>query len=85
MVMMPPPPNNPTFLKITVQNVGTSPTTLTNLTFHRYDSWWAKFRKRAKFSAVLNTYRGPQLPHKLEVGAEWCALMEQDERFRELP
>jgi hypothetical protein len=84
MVMMPPPPNNPTFLKITVQNVGTAPTTLTNITLHQYASRWSRFRNRATFSAVLNNYKGPQFPHKLEIGAEWSGLMEQDERFGEL-
>jgi len=84
MVMIPPAPKNPTFLRITVQNVGTSPTTLTNITFHQYPSWWARFRNRATFNAVLNNYGGPQFPHKLEVGAEWSGLMEQDGRFQEL-
>lgn len=81
MVMMPPPPNEPRFLKITVQNVGTLPTTLTNISFHAYNSRWAKFRNRASVNAVLNTYQGPQFPYKLEVGGEWQALMQQDEKF----
>jgi hypothetical protein len=81
MVMMPPPPNNPNFLKMTVQNVGTAPTTLTNLSLHTYGSRWAKFKNRATVNAVLNHYQGAQLPHKLEVGAEWSGLMEHDEKF----
>ena len=81
MVMMPPPPNNPRYLKILVQNVGTTTTTITNLTFHIYSSGWAKLRNRATINAVLNHYQGPQLPHKLDVGSEWTGLMEQDEHF----
>lgn len=81
MVMMPPPPNNPTFLKITIQNVGTAPTTITNLSFYSYDSWWKRCRNRATINAVLNHYKGPQLPHKLDIGEEWCGVMEQDQKF----
>jgi hypothetical protein len=83
MVMMPPPPHNPRILKITVQNVGTSPTTITNLTFHTYDSWWRRFRRRPSVSAVLNHYRGPDMPHMIEVGGEWVAVMEQEGEFNE--
>ena len=100
MVNYPAPPNNPRFLKITVQNVGTTATTLTNAGFYIYGSRWAKFRCRPfvmKFmsrtrlwklagqpklrAAVLNEYQGPQFPHKLEVGGEWQALMEQPGDF----
>lgn len=100
MVQMPSPPNNPRFLKITVQNVGTTTTTLTNAGFHIYASRWTMFRCRpvvmgflhrtglGKFlgpprlrMAVLSTYQGPQFPHKLEVGGEWQALMEQPDDF----
>jgi hypothetical protein len=44
LVMMPPPLNNPGFLKPTVHNVGTAPTTITNVCFHTYRSRWARFR-----------------------------------------
>ena len=81
MVMVPPPSNNPTFLKVTVQNVGTATTTITNVTLHTYESRWKRLRNRATINAVLNHYRGPQFPQKLEVGAEWSGLMEQDGRF----
>jgi hypothetical protein len=100
MVQMPSPPHNPRFLKITVQNVGTTTTTLTNAGFYIYGSRWTKFRCRPfvmRFlhrtrlgkllgplklrAAVLNAYQGPQLPHKLEVGSEWQALMEQSAEF----
>lgn len=89
-VQMPAPPGNPRFLRITVQNIGTTTTTLTNLEFFTFISRWerllsrAKLRKRpAERHAVLNDYRGPQLPHKLEVGSEWQALMQQDGRFED--
>jgi len=90
MVQMPTPLGNPRFLKITVQNIGTTTTTITNLEFFTLvPRWvrfllWAKLKKRlTETRAVLNDYQGPQFPHKLEVGSEWQALMQQDERFED--
>jgi hypothetical protein len=88
MIEMPSPPGNPRYLKITVQNVGTAPTTLTNVEFFEEISRWkrilSKFRPKIRageIHAILNDYRGPQIPHKLEVGGEWNALMEQNKKF----
>jgi hypothetical protein len=85
MVKMPPPPNNPKFLRMTVQNIGTAPTTMTNVTFHTYGSWWKRLRKKKPiFCAVLNDFEGPPYPRTLEVGGEWAAVMAQDDRFATL-
>ena len=46
MVQMPSLPYNPRFLRIVVQNVGATTTTLTNAGFNLYGSRWAKFRVR---------------------------------------
>lgn len=82
MVKVPSPPNKPKFLRMTVQNSGTAPTTITNATFHTYGARWKRLRKsKPSFSAVLNAYEGPPLPHRLEVGGEWSALVEQNDRF----
>ena len=77
MVQMPAPQGNPRFLRITVQNIGTATTTLTNMGFFTFAARWARFLWRAKLRkrpderrAVLIDYQGPQLPHKLEVGSE---------------
>ncbi len=90
MVQMPPPPKNPRFLRITVQNNGTAPTTLTNVEFFDIIPKWKRIlyrlhlKKRGEeVHAVLNDYRGPQIPHKLEVGTEWVALMEQNKKFED--
>lgn len=90
MVQMPPPPKNPRFLRITVQNVGTAPTTLTNVAFFQMHPKWKRILYKlhlrkwdAETRALLNDYRGPQIPHKLEVGSEWVGLMEQDATFEE--
>src|SRR5258708_24201995 len=91
MVQMPSPPKNPRFLRVTVQNVGTASTTLTNLEFFKLVPRWKRLlyrlhlKKRGEeIHAILNDYRGPQIPHKLEVGSEWVALMEQDAGFEDL-
>lgn len=82
MVQMPPPPGNPRFLRVTVQNIGTQPTTVTNVSFFRYKSRWARWRYRPESpAALMNEFSGPRLPHKLEVGGEWMASMQEDEKF----
>src|ERR1700678_768002 len=88
LVQMPAPPGNPRFLRITIQNIGTATTTLTNVDFFtlvprwRRLLWWARLKKRpAETRAVLNHYQGPKFPQKLEVGSEWQALMQQDDGF----
>ena len=91
MIQMPRPPKNPRFLRVTVQNIGTAPTTLNNLEFFKIIPRWTRLfyklylKKRGEeIHAVLgNDYRGPQLPHKLEVGSEWTVLMQQDEGFED--
>ncbi len=90
MVQMPPPPGNPKFLRMTVQNIGTATTTLTNFEFFKTLPRWQRIltkihlkKRTAETRAVLNDYRGPQFPHKLEVGSEWVGLMEQDASFED--
>jgi hypothetical protein len=84
IIMMPPPPGNPKFVSVTVQNVGTAATTLTSLTLQVYDSTWKRKRRKASSNFVVVNYQGPGLPFKLEVGGDWRALVPQDERFENL-
>jgi len=84
MVKMPPIPDNPRYLEITVQNRGTSPTSITNVTFHTYASTWDRIRQRnPTLSAVINGYEGLPFPRPLEVGRDWVALVRQ-EQFEEM-
>lgn len=83
-VIMPRLPGNPTFVSVTVRNIGTATTTLTNLTLQVYDSLWKRKRRKASSNYVIVKYEGPALPSKLEVGGEWRALVPQDERLEEL-
>lgn len=90
MIQMPPPPRNPRFLRITVQNIGTAPTTLTNVEFFETIPRWKRLlykfhlKKRGEeIHAIMTDHRGPQIPHKLEVGSEWVGLMQQDRKFED--
>jgi hypothetical protein len=40
-------------------------------------------KRGEEIHAVLNDYRGPQIPHTFEVGSEWVGLMEQDAGFED--
>jgi hypothetical protein len=85
MVQMPPPQSNPTFIKITLQNRGTAPTTVNNFSFHSYESRWKRLRRKpAGFNAVLNDYQGPPFPRPLEIGGEWVAMVRQEGKLDEL-
>jgi hypothetical protein len=90
MIQMPPPLRNPRFLRVTVQNIGTAPTTITNVEFYELIPRWKRIlyelhlkKRDEEIHAIMNDFRGPQIPHKLEVGSEWVALMEQDEKFED--
>ena len=85
LVKMPPPPGNPQYIRITIQNRGTVPTSITNITLHTYPSTWARRRySKAIFNAVLNDYEGPPYPQPLEVGREWSGCAIQDEKIEGL-
>jgi len=84
--MMPPGPGNPSFLRITVRNVGSAPTTITSYSLHSFKSFRSKFRKRdfdAAESAVIALYKGKQCPVKLDIGEQVDVLMEHDSYFEE--
>lgn len=83
MVIMPPPPGDPHFLRIVVQNVGTAPTTITNYTLHSFNGLLSRFRNNRTKNAVVTQYIGKQCPTKLDVGEEVSIMVEQDSRFEE--
>jgi hypothetical protein len=86
MVIMPPPPGDPYFLRIIVRNVGSAPTTITNYTLHLFIGFRSRFKKtevNAAKNAVLTRYIGKQCPTKLDVGEEVNIMVEHDSRFEE--
>lgn len=82
--MVMPLPGGPRFLRITVENIGTAPTTIQSLGFATYSSHWARWRfQPSDPCGFLQKYDGPQLPYKLDVGAEFVGHIQQDEAFNE--
>jgi len=84
MVKRPAPPGDPKFLSVSIQNIGTVPTTLTNYGLFQYASKRDRRKQKAEFAGILNLYEGTQAPHKLEIGDEAKILMQQDSDFAEL-
>ncbi len=86
MVLIPPPPGDPYFLRIIVRNVGSAPTTITNYTLHSFTGLRSRFSKtevNASKNAVVTQYVGKQCPTKLNIGEEVSILVEHDSRFEE--
>ena len=48
MIQMPPTPKNPRYLRITVQNIGTAPTTLTNVEFFEAIPRWKRILSKLR-------------------------------------
>ncbi len=85
MKMLPPPPKDPTYLRITVCNVGTAPTTITALGLSVYRSWLARRRhRRSKSFVVVQPAPHQPLPYRLDVGCEWTGFTIQNDEFDEL-
>ena len=84
MVQRPALPGDPKFLKITIQNIGTQPTTLKNYGLFQYATNRDRKRHKPETAAVLNEYQGAKYPYKLEVGAEAQLLMQQDASFEQM-
>lgn len=84
MVMRPAPQGDPHFLRVSIQNTGSTQTTLTNYGLNQYGSKRRRFKKQLPtFSAVLNYYQGAKTPYKLGVGEEATILMEQNPEFED--
>lgn len=81
MVQRPAPHGDPKFLKVTIQNVGTEATTLTNYGFFQYSSERDRKRRKPQTAAVLVNYEGAKYPHKLAVGDEAQIYMQHDLSF----
>lgn len=84
MKMMPTPPNDPTYMRVNVRNLGTTATKLTTLGLHLYNSEKSAKKLKPDRSFVIVEPVAGKLPHRLEVGDEWDAYINQDERFNEM-
>ncbi|HTD22500.1 MAG TPA: hypothetical protein VK738_07590 [Terriglobales bacterium] len=81
MVKRPAPPGDPKYLKVSIQNIGTAPTTLTNYGFYQYASEKDRSRHKPETAAVLNIYQGAVVPYRLAVGDEATIFMEHNLEF----
>ena len=73
-------PGHPPFLRITLENRGTAPTTIVSYTIETYLSRWARFRRRASIRFIENFLKPP---HKLEVGGYFVIQIIQRAEFNE--
>lgn len=70
------------YISAVAVNLGDRATTITNLGFLYYDSWFkAVFRRKRPDSAfvVATPSQAQMIPYRFEPGAQWQGLAEQDE------
>ena len=71
-----------TYVSATVVNCGDRATTLTNMGFLYYESWFKAHlrRNRADQAFIIATPSQAQvLPYRFEAGAQWIGMADQDE------
>ncbi|MDP2451496.1 MAG: hypothetical protein Q8M93_04335 [Polaromonas sp.] len=77
-----PDPN--TYVSVTAVNLGDRATTITNLGFLYYDSWFkANFRRKKTTKAFIITSpsQSQRLPYRFENGDQWVGFAEQDDHI----
>ena len=78
-LMFPHGDNNPK-LALFVTNRGDTPTTITHMVIFIYPSRWAKFRRKSKMSAVVNS---PNVPAEVGVNKQWNGMMLHEKKTTE--
>lgn len=73
-----------TYLVLNVKNVGTAPTTITNVTLHTFDNAWKRIRNIPTKSLVVLDASPMQLPHTLEVGKYALGMIKQTEELEQM-
>jgi hypothetical protein len=71
-----------TYVSVTAVNLGDRATTITNLGFLYYDSWFtAQLRqnKADKAFIIATPSQAQALPYRFEAGAQWIGLADQDD------
>lgn len=66
------------YINVVVVNVGDKPTTLTHLCGHTYRNRLDRLRGKREKIFVINTGPESPIPHKIEVGDRWSAMVGQD-------
>ena len=73
-----------TYISVTAVNYGDRATTITNLGFLYYESWFKAHlrRKRSDGAFIITTPSQAQvLPYRFEAGAQWIGIANQDEKI----
>lgn len=77
-----PLPDPATYISVKAVNVGDRATTITNLGYLYYKSWWKAYLRKKSYDATFIIPRpseAQRLPYKFEVGDQWLGICVQDE------
>ena len=80
-------PKKSTYAEITFTDLGSSPTTITNLTMVHYKSLWDRLRRKPDSQFVVTSPEATSaytIPRMLHVGEEWRGLIEQNSEVAEM-
>ena len=70
-----------TYVTVTAVNHGDRPTTITNLGFLYYDSWFKAYilrRRPTKSFVIAMPSQAQVIPYRFEPGAQWLGMADQD-------
>jgi hypothetical protein len=76
-----------TYVSVTAVNLGDRATTITNLGFLYYNSWFkAKIRRNKPDKAFIISMpsQAQVIPYRFDAGAQWIGLADQDEQVVEM-
>lgn len=74
-----------TLILANVTNYGDRPTTITNLGFLYFKSFWSQLRKRSDRAFIIpNPSTAQRLPFELKQGSVWSGITIQDEQVAEM-
>jgi hypothetical protein len=68
------------FIYLTVNNVGTAPTTITLVLLYAYANWFQYLRGRPCHEAIVNHALAQTIPYKLEPGERFMSRVLQKEK-----
>jgi hypothetical protein len=76
-----------TYVSATAVNLGDRATTITNLGFTYYESWFKAYLRRnrpSKAFIITSPSQAQSLPYRFEVGAQWMGLANQGEDVKQM-
>lgn len=83
-----PIPDPKTYVTVTATNYGDRATTITNLGFLYYKSWWRAYmpfvRKSERAFIITTPSQAQVIPYRFEPGAQWMGMADQDASIDEM-